>query len=63
MLKKKVKVIHLYRNPKDTFVSLYCHLSKMKGVMGYRGSWDQFFYTMMEMGCEIVNTSSFFYLI
>ena len=54
MLKKKVKVIHLLRNPKDSFVSLYCHLSKMKGLMHYGGTWDHFFATMLDMGCEYV---------
>ncbi|KAK7088225.1 sulfotransferase 1C2-like [Littorina saxatilis] len=50
VLEKKVKIIHLVRNPKDTFVSMFLHLSKMKGMMRYKGTWDQFFMTMLEFG-------------
>nr|KAG5694384.1 hypothetical protein BaRGS_002238 [Batillaria attramentaria] len=50
VLEKKIKLVHLLRNPKDTFVSLYCHLSKMKGDMRYRGTWEHFFSQMLDMG-------------
>ncbi|KAK7498913.1 hypothetical protein BaRGS_00010005, partial [Batillaria attramentaria] len=47
---KKVKVVHLVRNPKDTFVSMYAQLSEMKNEMGYSGTWEQFFQVMLEWG-------------
>ncbi|KAK7114683.1 sulfotransferase 1C4-like [Littorina saxatilis] len=50
VLEKKVKVVHLTRNPKDTFVSMYAQLSEMKNEMGYSGTWDQFFQVMLEWG-------------
>lgn len=49
---KKVKVVYLTRNPKDTFVSMYAQLSSMSNEMGYAGTWDQFFQVMLEWGCE-----------
>lgn len=34
------KVILLYRNPKDTVVSLFYHLSRLEGYGNYRLSWN-----------------------
>ena len=36
---KRSKVILLYRNPKDTAVSLYYHMQKMPGT-DYKVSWN-----------------------
>ncbi|XP_076443187.1 sulfotransferase 1C4-like [Babylonia areolata] len=47
---KKVKVVYLTRNPKDVFVSLYCHLKNVHLPLGYEGSWSQFFTVMLEEG-------------
>lgn len=49
-VEKKVKIVHLTRNPKDTFVSMFAQLSEMKNEMGYSGTWDQFFQVMLEWG-------------
>ncbi|PVD31432.1 hypothetical protein C0Q70_06844 [Pomacea canaliculata] len=50
VLEKSVKIIHLIRNPKDTFASLYTFLGQHKEPMKYEGSWDQFFSVMLDMG-------------
>jgi len=47
---KKVKVIYLERNPKDTMVSFYNHVHGMKGFMGYEGSWTNFYDLLMSFG-------------
>ncbi|KAK7492336.1 hypothetical protein BaRGS_00016433, partial [Batillaria attramentaria] len=47
---KKVKVVYVTRNPKDVFVSLYCHLSNVHPPLGYEGTWPQFFSVMLEQG-------------
>ncbi|KAK7469550.1 hypothetical protein BaRGS_00036456, partial [Batillaria attramentaria] len=47
---KKVKVLYLTRNPKDSWVSLYNHWKYFKFCPGYEGTWDQFFEVMMDMG-------------
>ncbi|KAK7103164.1 sulfotransferase 1A2-like [Littorina saxatilis] len=47
---KKVKVVYVIRNPKDVFVSLWCHMSKVKFPLGYDGTWPQFFEVMLEQG-------------
>ena len=52
---KKVKVIYLQRNPKDTWVSLYNHAHGHKGSVGYDGTWDQFFDLFISFGCESVS--------
>ncbi|XP_025090133.1 sulfotransferase 1C3-like [Pomacea canaliculata] len=47
---KKVKVVYLTRNPKDTWVSFYNHVHGHTGVLAYDASWNQYFETMMDMG-------------
>ncbi|XP_025090139.1 sulfotransferase 1C3-like [Pomacea canaliculata] len=47
---KKVKIVHLTRNPKDTWVSMYNHAHGHRGILGYDGTWNQFFELMMDMG-------------
>ncbi|PVD31295.1 hypothetical protein C0Q70_06707 [Pomacea canaliculata] len=47
---KKVKVVYLTRNPKDTWVSLYNHAHGHSGLCNYNGPWNQFFEVMMDMG-------------
>nr|KAG5702329.1 hypothetical protein BaRGS_002996 [Batillaria attramentaria] len=47
---KKVKVVYLMRNPKDTLVSMYNHQHGAKGRVGYHGTWDQFFFLVMTFG-------------
>ena len=55
MWEKKVKVIYLQRNPKDTWVSLYNHAKGTKSPVGYDGTWDQFFDLLISFGCESVS--------
>ncbi|KAL8572566.1 hypothetical protein ACOMHN_040470 [Nucella lapillus] len=50
VMNKKVKVVYLSRNPKDVFVSLYCHVSQSKLPLGYEGTWSQFFPFIIEQG-------------
>ncbi|KAL8625865.1 hypothetical protein ACOMHN_012457 [Nucella lapillus] len=50
VVKKKVKIVYISRNPKDVFVSLYCHLNQTKLPIGYEGTWSQFFPFMLEQG-------------
>ncbi|KAL8572568.1 hypothetical protein ACOMHN_040472 [Nucella lapillus] len=50
VMKKRVKVVYISRNPKDVFVSFYCHLSQTKLPLGYEGTWPQFFSFMLEQG-------------
>ncbi len=38
-----IKIIQTLRNPKDTLVSLYHHLSSDNNLGGFKGTWDQFF--------------------
>ncbi|KAK7089202.1 sulfotransferase 1C2-like [Littorina saxatilis] len=47
VFEKKTKLIHLDRNPKDTWVSLYNHTNGRKGTVGYEGTWNQFFDLMI----------------
>ncbi|XP_070204442.1 uncharacterized protein [Littorina saxatilis] len=47
VLEKKTKLIHLDRNPKDTWVSLYNHAFGLKSTSGYHGTWNQFFDLMI----------------
>ena len=39
----KMRVIQTIRNPKDTLVSLFHHMSNDNTVGGFNGTWDQFF--------------------
>ncbi|KAK7498873.1 hypothetical protein BaRGS_00009965 [Batillaria attramentaria] len=57
VIEKKVKVVYITRNPKDVFVSLYCHLSKVRPPRGYEGTWPPFFAVMLEQGCNFVTWS------
>ncbi|KAK7492335.1 hypothetical protein BaRGS_00016432, partial [Batillaria attramentaria] len=50
VIEKKVKVVHITRNPKDVFVSLYCHVRSVRPPLGYDGTWPQFFSVMLEQG-------------
>jgi hypothetical protein len=52
VLEKKVKMVYLERNPKDTWVSMYNQAIGHKGNIGYHGSWEQFFELMMTFGCK-----------
>ena len=52
---KKVKVIYLQRNPKDTWVSLYNHAKGTRSPIDYGGTWDQFFDLLISFGCESVS--------
>ena len=54
VIEKKVKVVYVTRNPKDVFVSLFCHLSQVLPPLGYEGTWSQFFTVMLKQGCEYV---------
>ncbi|XP_076462417.1 sulfotransferase 1A1-like [Babylonia areolata] len=47
---KKVKVIYCYRNPKDTWVSLYSFANIFKGIPPFEGTWDHFLDLMLEVG-------------
>ncbi|XP_025090135.1 sulfotransferase 1C3-like [Pomacea canaliculata] len=47
---KKVKVVYLTRNPKDTWVSFYNHAHEHTGICTYDGPLNQFFEVMMDMG-------------
>ncbi|CAH1793304.1 unnamed protein product, partial [Owenia fusiformis] len=40
---KGSKIVYLYRNPKDTAVSLYHHMKDMKAYYGFEGDWNDFF--------------------
>lgn len=50
VIDKKVKVVYLTRNPKDVFVSLFCHLQHFTDTNGYTGTWPQFFEIMLHEG-------------
>nr|KAG5703476.1 hypothetical protein BaRGS_020110 [Batillaria attramentaria] len=50
VIDKKVKVVYVTRNPKDLFVSFFCHLKNFDGKMGYPGTWPQFFSLMLNGG-------------
>ena len=39
----KLRVLQIVRNPKDTLVSFYHHLSSDGHLGGFNGTWDQFF--------------------
>ncbi|XP_060063222.1 sulfotransferase 1B1-like [Ylistrum balloti] len=41
----KCKVVYIYRNPKDTAVSLYSFIKRVNvnGLKGYNGTWEHFF--------------------
>lgn len=45
---RKCKFIHLYRNPKDTMVSVYNHEVNAKEYLGYDGKFSGFFELAMK---------------
>ncbi|KAK7469552.1 hypothetical protein BaRGS_00036458, partial [Batillaria attramentaria] len=47
---KKVKVLYLTRNPKDSWVSYYNFLHNLKYCPGFEGTWEHYFEDMMDMG-------------
>ncbi|KAH9492178.1 Sulfotransferase 1C4 [Bulinus truncatus] len=49
VLEKKIKIIHLDRNPKDTLVSMYHHLNKTKPPLNYPGTFEHFFHLILEV--------------
>ncbi|XP_055862635.1 sulfotransferase 1B1-like [Biomphalaria glabrata] len=49
-LEKKIKIIFLNRNPKDTLVSLYHHMHSHKVPLNYPGTFEQFFHLFLEVG-------------
>lgn len=50
VLEKKVKIVYLLRNPKDTWVSMYNHAHGHRKSLSYEGTWNQFFSLMMSFG-------------
>ena len=52
MFKKKCKIIHVVRNPKDVVVSLYNHDFGIK-LYGYQGKWENFLQLFLEDKCIV----------
>lgn len=50
VFEKKVKLVYLQRNPKDTWVSYYNHAKGHTGKIEYNGTWSQFFELMLTFG-------------
>jgi len=50
VLEKKIKIVLCNRNPKDQIVSMFYHLTKMRGELGWDGDFASYFWHRMEMG-------------
>ncbi|XP_064610980.1 sulfotransferase 1C4-like [Liolophura sinensis] len=58
-MNRKCKFIHIYRNPKDTMVSLYNKWTNAKELLGYTGTFSGFFELAMEGHIEAGNWITF----
>ena len=47
---KKIKIVHIVRNPKDVAVSLFNHLNNHVGLLHMPGTFEQFYHLFMEVG-------------
>lgn len=55
LFEKRLKIIHVLRNPKDLIVSFYNHVTGIR-CYDYDGKWEDFFDLFINHECKYKNT-------